>query len=101
MQGDTRPAQAVVDEIKAGGGEAVANFDSVTDGDKIVQTAIDTFGRIDIVVNNAGILRDVSFAKMTDNDWNLVQQVHVFGAYKVTKAAWPHMRKSRYGRIEW
>ena len=96
---DTRPAQAVVDEIKAGGGEAVANFDSVTDGDKIVQTAIDPFGRIDLVVNNAGILRDVSFAKMTDNDWNLVQQVHVFGAYKVTKAAWPHMRKSRYGRI--
>ena len=96
---DNRPAQAVVDEIVAGGGEAVANFDSVTDGEKIVQTAIDTFGQVDIIVNNAGILRDVSFSKMSDEDWNLVQQVHVFGAYKVTRAAWPYMREKRYGRV--
>src|SRR3990167_5611729 len=57
----TTAAQAVVDEIKAAGGEAVANYDSVTDGEKIVQCALDNFGRIDVVVNNAGILRDKSF----------------------------------------
>ncbi|OUS31498.1 serine/threonine protein kinase [Gammaproteobacteria bacterium 45_16_T64] len=92
-------ADLVVDEIIASGGEAVANYDSVTDGDKIVQTAIDNFGRIDIVVNNAGILRDKSFSKMTDADWNLVYQVHVEGAYKVTHAAWPYMKDNEYGRI--
>lgn len=92
-------ADIVVDEIVAAGGEAVANYDSVTDGDKIVQTAIDNFGRIDIVVNNAGILRDKSFTKMTDADWDLVYKVHVEGAYKVTHAAWPHMKESGYGRI--
>ena len=95
----SRAADKVVDEIKAAGGEAVANYDSVTDGEKIVQTAIDTWGRIDIVVNNAGILRDISFAKMTQQDWDLIYQVHVLGSYKVTKAAWPYMREQRYGRI--
>lgn len=92
-------AQQVVDEIKAMGGEAVANGDSVEDGDKIVQAAMDHFGRVDVVVNNAGILRDVSFAKMTDDDWNLIHRVHLFGAYKVTRAAWPHMREAGYGRV--
>jgi 3-hydroxyacyl-CoA dehydrogenase/3a,7a,12a-trihydroxy-5b-cholest-24-enoyl-CoA hydratase len=93
------PAQKVVDEIVAHGGEAVANYDSVSDGEKIIQTALDNFGRIDVVVNNAGILRDKSFAKMSDEDWDLVYQVHVEGAYKVTKAAWEHMRNQEYGRI--
>lgn len=92
-------ADLVVDEIIAAGGEAVANYNSVTDGEKIVQTAIDNFGRIDIVINNAGILRDKSFSKMTDADWDLVYQVHVEGAYKVTHAAWPHMKENNYGRI--
>jgi 3-hydroxyacyl-CoA dehydrogenase/3a,7a,12a-trihydroxy-5b-cholest-24-enoyl-CoA hydratase len=96
---DAAPAQVVVDEIKAAGGEAVANFDSVEDGDKIVQTAMDTFGRIDVVVNNAGILRDKSFHKMTDEDWDLIYRVHVKGSYKVTHAAWPHMREQQYGRV--
>jgi len=96
---DRSPAQKVVDEIKAKGGEAVANFDSVEDGEKIVQTALDTFGRIDIVINNAGILRDVSFIKMKDSDWDIIFRVHVNGAYKVAKAAWPHMIKQGYGRI--
>ena len=94
-----RAADEVVAEIKAAGGEAVANYDSVVDGEKIVQTAIETWGRIDIIVNNAGILRDISFAKMTQQDWDLVYQVHVMGPYKVTKAAWPYMREQRYGRI--
>ncbi|WP_434417737.1 SDR family NAD(P)-dependent oxidoreductase [Nannocystis pusilla] len=92
-------ADKVVEEIRAAGGEAVANYDSVEDGAKIVQTAIDAFGRVDIVVNNAGILRDVSFHKMTDGDWDIIQRVHVNGAFKVTHAAWPKMRDQGYGRI--
>jgi (3R)-3-hydroxyacyl-CoA dehydrogenase / 3a,7a,12a-trihydroxy-5b-cholest-24-enoyl-CoA hydratase / enoyl-CoA hydratase 2 len=92
-------ADKVVAEIKQAGGEAVANYDSVTDGDKIVQTALDTWGRIDIVINNAGILRDVSFPKMTQDDWDRIYQVHVLGAFKVTHAAWPHLRDQGYGRV--
>ncbi|PHX40853.1 serine/threonine protein kinase [Pseudomonas sp. NZIPFR-PS5] len=92
-------ADRVVAEIREAGGEAVANHDSVTDGDKIVQNALDAFGRVDVVVNNAGILRDKSFAKMEDADWDLVYRVHVEGAYKVTRAAWPHLRDQGYGRI--
>lgn len=95
----TKAADLVVEEIKKAGGEAVANYDSVADGDKIVETAIKTYGRIDIVVNNAGILRDVGFSKMTDKDWDLIQEVHLKGTYKVTRAAWPHMREQKYGRI--
>ena len=92
-------ADRVVAEVREAGGEAVANHDSVTDGDKIVQNALDAFGRVDVVVNNAGILRDKSFAKMEDADWDLVYRVHVEGAYKVTRAAWPHLRDQNYGRI--
>jgi NAD(P)-dependent dehydrogenase (short-subunit alcohol dehydrogenase family) len=73
----------VVDEIRRAGGKAVANYDSVEFGDRIIDTAIRAFGRIDILINNAGILRDVSFKNMTDSDWDLVVKVHVFGAYKV------------------
>ncbi len=96
---DNTPAQKVVDEIKAAGGEAVANFDSVEDGAKIVQTALDTYKRIDIVINNAGILRDKSFVKMTDDDWTLIQRVHLLGSFRVTHAAWPHMREQGFGRV--
>jgi NAD(P)-dependent dehydrogenase (short-subunit alcohol dehydrogenase family) len=92
-------ADKVVEEIRAAGGTAVANHDSVTDGEKIVQHALDTYGRIDVVVNNAGILRDKTFHKMEDADWDLVYKVHVEGAYKVTRAAWPHMREQGYGRV--
>ena len=92
-------ADKVVAEIKEKGGEAVANYNSVEDGDQIVKTAIDTWGKIDIVVNNAGILRDVSFAKMSQADWDLVYKVHVLGTFKVTHAAWPYMRDAGYGRI--
>jgi len=92
-------ADAVVAEIVEAGGEAVANYDSVVDGDKIVQTALDTWGRLDIVVNNAGILRDVSFPKMTQEDWDKIYQVHVLGAFRVTHAAWPILREQGYGRV--
>lgn len=99
---DKGAAERVVDEIKEAGGEAVADTNSVATpegGAAIVQTAIDAFGRIDIVVNNAGILRDKSFHNMTPDLWAPVVDVHLNGAYHVTAAAWPHMREQNYGRI--
>lgn len=89
----------VVDEIKAAGGKAVANYDNVLDGEKIIQTAIDTFGRIDVLINNAGILRDISFKNMQDSDWDLIADVHITGPFKCTRAAWPYFRKQKYGRV--
>ncbi|KAJ3338302.1 hypothetical protein HDU93_009749 [Gonapodya sp. JEL0774] len=97
--GSTRAAQVVVDEITKNGGTAVANYDSVEFGEKIVETAMKAFGRVDIVINNAGILRDISFQRMQDTDWDLVNKVHVYGAYKVTKAAWKVMQDQKFGRI--
>ena len=93
------PAQKVVEEIKAAGGEAVANYDSVEDGGKIVQCALDTWGKVDVVVNNAGILRDASFQKLGEEDWDLIYRVHVLGGFRVTRAAWNHMRDAGYGRV--
>jgi len=100
--GDGAAADAVVAEIRAAGGEAVANYASVSDREgaaSIVQTAIDAFGRIDIVVNNAGILRDKSFIKMSLDDFEAVLAVHLLGTVYVTKAAWPHLLEQKYGRI--
>jgi NAD(P)-dependent dehydrogenase (short-subunit alcohol dehydrogenase family) len=95
-------AEAVVAEIRATGGEALANGASVTDWDAVqamVQQAVGAWGRIDIVVNNAGILRDKSFAKMDLADFRLVLDVHLMGAVHCTKAAWAHMAAQNYGRI--
>ncbi|MEZ5139934.1 MAG: SDR family oxidoreductase [Acidimicrobiales bacterium] len=100
--GSHTAAQQVVDEIKAAGGEAVANYDSVATaegGKAIIQTAIDTFERIDIVINNAGILRDAAFKNMTPELLEPVIDVHLKGAFYVTQAAWQHMRDQNYGRI--
>jgi NAD(P)-dependent dehydrogenase (short-subunit alcohol dehydrogenase family) len=99
---DKGAAERVVDEIKAAGGDAVADTNSVATpegGAAIVQTALDAFGRVDIVVNNAGILRDKAFHNMTPDLWGPVLDVHLSGAYHVTSAAWPHMREQSYGRV--
>lgn len=96
---NSEAADRVVAEITAAGGEAVANYDSVEDGAKIVQAALDHFKRLDIVINNAGILRDTTFHKMSEQDWELIYRVHLLGAFRVTHAAWPHLRDAGYGRI--
>jgi NAD(P)-dependent dehydrogenase (short-subunit alcohol dehydrogenase family) len=96
------PAQTVVEEIEALGGAAVADGNSVATqegAEAMVKTALDAFGRVDIVINNAGILRDKSFANMTPELWDPVIAVHLTGAYNVTRAAWPHLREQAYGRI--
>jgi NAD(P)-dependent dehydrogenase (short-subunit alcohol dehydrogenase family) len=95
-------AETVVAEIRAAGGEAIANGASVTDWDAVqamVKQAVNTWGRIDIVVNNAGILRDKTFAKMDLADFRTVLDVHLMGAVYCTKAAWPYMVTQQYGRI--
>ena len=100
--GSVSAAQAVVDEIVKAGGEAIANGASVTDFEAVkgmVQQAMDTWGRVDILVNNAGILRDKSFSKMEVDEFRLVMEVHVMGAFHCTKAVWPIMQAQKYGRI--
>jgi NAD(P)-dependent dehydrogenase (short-subunit alcohol dehydrogenase family) len=99
---DKGAAERVVDEIRAAGGEAVADTNSVATpdgGEAIVQTAIDAFGRVDIVVNNAGILRDKSFHNMDASLLDPVLDVHLRGAFHVTKPAWVRMREQGYGRV--
>ncbi len=99
---DKGAAQLVVDEILAAGGEAVANSDSVATaegGEAIVQTAVDSFGKVDIVINNAGILRDKSFHNMTPDLADAVIDVHLRGAFHVTQPAWRIMREQGYGRV--
>ncbi|CRG91247.1 hypothetical protein PISL3812_08295 [Talaromyces islandicus] len=95
----SKAADVVVEEIRKAGGKAVANYDSVENGEAIIETAIKNFGRIDILINNAGILRDISFKNMKDQDWDLINRVHIYGAYKCARAAWPHFRKQKFGRV--
>ncbi|MEM7767683.1 MAG: SDR family NAD(P)-dependent oxidoreductase [Pseudomonadota bacterium] len=100
--GNSAAAEAVVEEIKAMGGEAIANGSSVTDDagvQKMIDDTISTFGQIDIIIANAGILRDKSFSKMTLEDFQLVVDVHLMGTVKPFKAAWDHMKERQYGRL--
>ncbi len=100
--GSANPADRVVEEIKALGGEAVASFDSVSTpegGEAIVHRALEAFGRVDILINNAGILRDKTFLKMDPPDWEAVRSVHLDGAYYVTRPAFRQMKENKYGRI--
>jgi NAD(P)-dependent dehydrogenase (short-subunit alcohol dehydrogenase family) len=97
---DVGPAQRVVDEIRAAGGEAVANTDSVADANaaqRIVTTALDSFGRLDGVVNNAGILRDRFFHKMSVEEFDSVIKVHLYGSYFVSRAAANHFKEQESG----
>lgn len=96
---DGSVAARVAQEIRALGGEAVANGDSVENGERIIEAAMDHFGRVDVLVNNAGILRDASFHKTSDEAWEGIYRVHLYGTYKTTRAAWEHMRRENYGRI--
>jgi 3-hydroxyacyl-CoA dehydrogenase/3a,7a,12a-trihydroxy-5b-cholest-24-enoyl-CoA hydratase len=95
----TRAADLVVNEIRAKGGKAVPNYDSVEEAGKLIQTAISNYNRIDIVVNNAGILRDKAFRNMSNEEWDIIHRIHLRAAFLVAKAAWPHMRERGFGRI--
>ena len=100
--GSLSAAEMVVEEIKAAGGEAMANGASVTDPDQVkamVDEVMDKYGRVDILINNAGILRDKSFSKVEDQDFRMVVEVHLMGSVNCTKAVWENMKEQSYGRI--
>lgn len=100
--GSSEASMAVVEEIRAAGGEAMSDGGSVSDpsaAPEIIKKAVDTWGRLDILINNAGILRDKSFAKISDEDFQAVLDVHLMGSVYCTKAAWGLMRDQSYGRI--
>ena len=100
--GSLSAAEMVVEAIKAAGGEAMANGASVTDPDQVkamVDEVMDKYGRVDILINNAGILRDKSFSKVEDQDFRMVVEVHLMGSVNCTKAVWEIMKEQNYGRI--
>ncbi|CAK5268736.1 unnamed protein product [Mycena citricolor] len=92
-------AQKVVDEIVKAGGKAVVNASSATDGEAVIKTAVDAFGTVTILINNAGILRDKGFKNMSDKEWDPIMEVHLKGAFACSKAAWPYFRKQKFGRV--
>lgn len=89
----------LLDEITAANGHPVANHDSVVDGERVVQTALDTWGRVDVLLNNAGIAYSDAFGDLTPARWKRMLEVHVDGSYHCTRAAWPHMLDANFGRI--
>ncbi len=95
-------ADKVVAEIVESGGTAVANYDNVANEEgaaSVIRTALDSFGSLDGVVSNAGILRDASFSKITPQQWDAVLKVHLYGGFNVIRAAWPHLRDQQFGRV--
>lgn len=101
--GESRAADLVVSEIMTNGrGNALANYEPVDDPagvDRLLEATLKQFGRVDILINNAGILRDKSFAKMSLDDWDQVVGVHLRGSFLVSRACWPEMQRNKYGRI--
>jgi len=96
---DSRTADAVVAEITAANGHAVPNYDSVVDGTKIIDSALSEWGRIDVLLNNAGIAYSTPFEEMTEERWKTMLSVHVDGSYACTYAAWPHFLEQGFGRL--
>ena len=96
---DVAKAEEVAEEITKSGGEAIAITKSVEEGAAVVKAVADVYNRIDVVVNNAGVLGDKAFMNMTDEQWHTVMRIHLRGTYLTTRAAWPYMMKQRYGRI--
>ncbi|TFK40300.1 peroxisomal hydratase-dehydrogenase-epimerase [Crucibulum laeve] len=92
-------AQKVVDEIVKAGGKAAVNTSSATDGAAVIKSAVDAFGTVTILINNAGILRDKGFKNMSDKEWDQITDVHLKGSFACTKAAWPLFRKQKFGRV--
>lgn len=100
--GSSEPAEKVAKEIRDAGGDAIAHGADVTNEEQVahmVETALGTWGRVDALINNAGILRDASFAKMDLDDFRKVMEVHLMGSVVCTRAVWPHMRAANYGRV--
>ena len=90
----------MVDEIRSNGGTACANYDSVDNGERIIETAINVYGRIDVLINNIGVHEEEPrFSDMTDHDWDAFMKLRINGTYKCTRAAWPYFKAQNYGRI--
>ena len=96
---DVKDPSSVASEINEKGGQSYTIVKSVTQGENLVAEIINAYGRIDVVVNNAGIVRDKSIANMTDSLWDSIMEVHLKGTYSITKAAWPHFIRQGYGRV--
>lgn len=99
QDGHVRPADEVVIEIETAGGQATASYSSVENGEEIVQTAMDVFGRVDVLINNAGISFPKPFSDMSYDEWRLMLGVHLDGSFKTTRAAWEVMQAGEFGRI--
>ena len=96
---DQASADAVVDEIQTANGHAIPNYDSVADGEKIIHAAINEWGRVDVLLNNAGIAYATPFSEMTPELWRRMLDVHIEGSYRCSQAAWPHMLNAGFGRL--